>query len=215
MDMRPSLGINGFAKLTSVSRETLDRLGRYVDLLVAWNRRINLVGRGTIGDIWRRHILDSAQLFPLIPPKARSLVDLGSGAGLPGLILGVMGIPNIHLIESDKRKVVFLREALRVTATEATIHATRIDRVAPFDSDIITARGLAPLDELLSMSQPFCGPKTICLFLKGRKVEEELTDTVKTWNMRIDRQPSLTDESGCILRLEAPHDSGTRIHHSP
>lgn len=213
--MLPPLGIDGFAKLTSVSRETLDRLVRYVELLLAWNRRINLVGRTTIGDVWRRHILDSAQLFPLLPRNSRSLVDLGSGAGLPGLILGIMGLPNVHLIESDMRKIVFLREALRVTDTEATIHATRIDRVAPFRSDVVTARALAPLGELLKMAEAFRGSETVYLFLKGRKVDEELTNTVKTWNMRITRQPSLTDESGCILRLEAPHDSGTRVYHSP
>ena len=212
--MRPSLGISGFAKLTTVSRETLERLGRYVDLLTAWNRRINLVGRGTIGDVWRRHILDSAQLYPLIPTRAQTLVDLGSGAGLPGLILAIMGVPEVHLVESDTRKVVFLREALRVTGTNATIHATRIDRVAPFTADIITARGLTSLEELIEMSQPFRGPKTISLFLKGRTVEEELTDTVKMWNMRIDRQPSLTDDSGSILRLEAPHDPGSRVDHN-
>lgn len=211
--MQASLGINGFAKLTSVSRETLDRLKDYVDLLTAWNRRINLVGRDTIGDVWRRHILDSAQLFSLIPAKARTLVDLGSGAGLPGLVLAIMGAPEVHLIESDQRKVVFLREALRITKTGATIHPTRIDRVAPFVADVITARALAPLTELIDLSQRFRGSKTISLFLKGRRVEQELTDRVKTWNMRIARQPSLTDESGCILRLEAPYDPGPRIHH--
>jgi len=211
--MRPSLEINGFAKLTSVSRETLDRLKDYVDLLMAWNRRINLVGRDTIGDVWRRHILDSAQLFSLIPAKARTLVDLGSGAGLPGLVLAIMGTPEVHLIESDQRKVIFLREALRITNTRAILHPTRIDRVAPFAADVITARALAPLSELIELSQRFCGPRTISLFLKGRKIEQELTDTVKMWNMRIDRQPSLTDASGCILRLEALHDSGPGIDH--
>lgn len=211
--MRPSLGINGFAKLTSVSRETLERLKDYVDLLTAWNRRINLVGRDTIGDVWRRHILDSAQLFSFIPAKARTLVDLGTGAGLPGLVLAIMGAPDVHLIESDQRKVIFLREALRVTKTSAVIHPARIDRVTPFIADVVTARALAPLSELLETSQRFRGPKTISLFLKGRKVEQELTNTVKTWNMRIDRQPSLTDDSGCILRLEAPHDTGPGIHH--
>jgi len=213
--MRPSLGIDGFAKLTSVSRETLDRLEIYVNLLTAWNRRINLVGPATIGDVWRRHILDSAQLFPLIPSKARSLIDLGSGAGLPGLVLAIMGVPEVHLIESDTRKVVFLREALRVTRTAATIHAARIERVTPFKSDVITARGLASLAELLRISAAFRGPRTISLFLKGRKVEEELTDTVKLWNMRFDRQPSLTDESGSILRLEAPDEPGPRLSDHP
>ena len=197
------LGIAGFAKFADVSRETLDRLAKYVELLASWNRRINLVGRDTIGDVWRRHILDAAQLFPLIPREARRLVDLGSGAGLPGLVLAIMGVPEVHLIESDGRKAAFLREAVRVTEAPVTIHARRIDRVQPFIADIVSARALAPLAELLEISERFRGKRTICLFPKGRMVEEELTEATKAWHMRIDRQPSLTDPSGCILRLEA------------
>lgn len=200
---RAPLGMEGFAKLTGVSRETLDRLAKYVELLNSWTRRINLVGRDTLGDIWRRHILDSAQLFPLIPCEARKLVDLGSGSGLPGLVLAIMGVPEVHLIESDRRKAIFLREALRVTGAYAVLHAQRIDRVPAFPADVITARALAPLPELLEISERFLGPRTICLFLKGQRIEEELTEAAKTWHIRPHRQPSLTDPSGCILRLEA------------
>lgn len=200
---RAPLGMEGFAKLCGVSRETLDRLAKYVELLTSWTRRINLIGRDTVGDVWRRHILDSAQLFPLIPPKARSLVDLGSGAGLPGLVLSIMGVPEVHLIESDGRKAVFLREAVRVTGAPAIIHAQRIDRVSGLVADVVTARALAPLPELLAISERFLGPHSVCLFLKGRMVDEELTDVAKSWHTKLDRQPSLTDPSGCILRLEA------------
>jgi 16S rRNA (guanine527-N7)-methyltransferase len=208
----------GFAKLTDVSRETLDRLAKYVELLNSWTRRINLVGRDTLGDVWRRHILDSAQLFPLIPREARRLVDLGSGAGLPGLVLSIMGVPEVHLIESDGRKAVFLREAVRVTGAPAIIHAQRIDRVPAFAADVVTARALAPLSELLAISERFLGPQTVCLFPKGRMVEEELTEAAKAWHMRLDRQPSLTDPSGCILRLEAiarDPSAGTTRHPHP
>lgn len=212
---RVPLGPGGFVKITGVSRETLDRLSDYASLLIAWNRRINLVGRNTIGDLWRRHILDSAQLFPLIPREARSLVDLGSGAGLPGLILAIMGVPEVHLIESDTRKAAFLREAVRVTKAPATIHATRIDRVPRFSADVITARAFAPLPELMEVSQRFLGPRTVCLFLKGRTVEEELTEASKAWHMQVYRQPSLADPSGCILRLEAiARDPSTGSRHS-
>ncbi len=196
------LGPSGFAKLANVSRETLDRLVAYVELLTRWNRRINLVGRDTIGDIWRRHILDSAQLYPLIPPKARILVDLGSGAGLPGLVLSILGVPEVHLIESDGRKAVFLQEAVRVTGAAAIVHAMRIDRVKPFIADVVTARALAPVAQLLEISKPFLGPHSICLFLKGANVEQELTGIDKAWKMRLDRLPSVSDVSGCILRLE-------------
>jgi 16S rRNA (guanine527-N7)-methyltransferase len=215
---RAPLGIEGFAKLSGVSRETLDRLAKYVELLNSWTRRINLVGRNTLGDVWRRHILDAAQLFPLIPREARTLVDLGSGAGLPGLVLSIMGVPEVHLIESDGRKAVFLREAVRVTRASAILHAQRIDRVPALAADVVTARALAPLPELLALSERFIDPGTVCLFLKGRMVEEELTEAAKTWHTRLDRQASLTDPSGCILRLEAiarDNSAGSPRHPRP
>lgn len=199
---REPLGPDAFARIIAVSRETMDRLKAYVDLLVRWNQRINLVGRNTIGDVWRRHILDSAQLYAYISPHARILVDLGSGAGLPGLVLGILGVPELHLVESDNRKVAFLREALRITGTKANIHATRIDRVKPMVADTVTARALAPVSELLEISERFRGPGTRCLFLKGAGVETELTAAAEAWKMRLTRFPSVSDPSGCILQLE-------------
>ena len=200
---RSALGPEGFAKLSGVSRETLNLLSTYVDLLSAWNRRINLVGRNTIGDVWRRHILDSAQLYPLIPREARVLVDLGSGAGLPGLVLAILGFPEVHLIESDGRKAVFLREAIRVTGVRAVVLPTRLDRAKTPPADVVTARALAPLPDLLAISERFLAPSGICLFLKGRGIEDELTEAGKVWRMQPYRQRSLSDPTGCILRLEA------------
>src|SRR5437588_12718613 len=104
-----------FAAATGVSRETLARLDAYAELLRQWSPRINLVAASTLDDLWRRHVLDSAQLFPLLPPGAHSLIDLGSGAGFPGLVLAILGVPAVELIESDARKCAFLREAARGT----------------------------------------------------------------------------------------------------
>ena len=217
--MRAALGAGpltaeSFAKLTNVSRETLDRLCIYVELLTSWNRRINLVGRNTIGDVWRRHIFDSAQLYPLIPSSTRSLVDLGSGAGLPGLVLGIFGVPNCHLIDADGRKAVFLREAIRVTDAQATVHLARLDRAKVPPTDVVTARALAPLSELVEISQRFLNPGGVCLFLKGRSVDEELTELAKRWKIRAERRPSLSDPLGSIIRLEAtacdPHPHAPR-----
>jgi len=199
---RIPLGPGGFQKLTNVSRETLDRLIRYVDLLTAWNARINLVSHNTLGDVWRRHILDSAQLYPHIPQGAQMLIDLGSGAGLPGLILSILGVPVVHLIESDARKAVFLREAARVTGAAASLHAIRIEQMKPVVANVVTARALAPLSDLLAISERFRGPDTICLFLKGESVQEELTNARKEWKMTPRQSPSLSDPTGCILRLE-------------
>lgn len=192
-----------FAQQTNVSRETLARLERYAELLEKWNRRINLVGRGTIDDLWRRHMLDSAQLLPLIPDNTDSLVDLGSGAGFPGLVLAICGVKNVHLIESDRKKCAFLREASRETGAQATIHNKRVEEIESFQVDIVTSRALAPLPKLLDMAGRFMKKHSILLFLKGKRVDWELTEAAKEWNMRVDRFPSHTDPEGTILRLEA------------
>jgi len=192
-----------FARQAGVSRETLARLKRYAEMLEKWNRRINLVGRGTIDDLWRRHMLDSAQLLPLIPADAVSLVDLGSGAGFPGLVLAICGLENVHLIEADRKKCAFLREVAREADTRVTIHNKRIKEIESFQADIVTSRALAPLPKLLDMAVSFTKKHSILLFLKGRSADGELTEAAKEWNMRVDRIPSRTDPEGTILRLEA------------
>jgi len=192
-----------FAKAIDVSRETMARLERYATLLATWNKRINLVGASTIRDLWRRHMLDSAQLRWYIPKHARTLVDIGSGAGFPGLVLAIMGVPEVHLVESNQRKCAFLREAARVTGARVTIHCARAEALTPWPADVVTARALSPLPILLEYAEPFLTPKTICLFPKGRGVKEELTKTQKTWNITFDMLYSVTDPEGTILRLEA------------
>lgn len=196
------LGVLGFAVEAGVSRETMRRLEAYAELLVSWSARINLVGRATLDDVWRRHFLDSAQLRALIPEGTTSLVDLGSGAGFPGLVLSILGVPGVELIEADTRKAAFLREAARVTGAPALIRGCRIEAVAPHAVDVVTARACAPLDRLLTFAEYFIGPRTACLFLKGARAEEELTDAGKGWTMVSSRFPSRADPGGCILLLE-------------
>lgn len=200
-----------FAQRTGVSRETLDRLRRYVELLEKWNQRINLVGRGTMDDPWRRHMLDSAQLFPLIPDTTTSLADLGSGAGFPGMVLAIMGIENVHLMEADRKKCAFLREVARETGATVTIHNERIEEIESFQADIITSRALAPLAKLLDMAGPLAKKHSMLLFLKGRNVDLELTEAAKEWNIHPDKIPSQTEPDSFILRLEAI----SRVIHSP
>jgi 16S rRNA (guanine527-N7)-methyltransferase len=192
----------GFAALTDVSRETVERLEAYAELLKRWSGRINLVSRNTLGDLWRRHFLDSAQLLPFIPAKARSLVDLGSGAGFPGLVLAILGVPGVELIESDARKGVFLREAARIANAPVKIVDSRIEAAKPRCVDVVTARACAPLDKLLPLAQRFIGPKTVCLFLKGEHAEEELTAARRGWRMTTAQHPSRADPRGVILKLE-------------
>jgi 16S rRNA (guanine527-N7)-methyltransferase len=199
----PPLTAAGFAKLVPVSRETVERLQVYADLLVKWQAKINLVGPTTLPDLWRRHILDSAQLFGRLP--AGPVLDLGSGAGFPGLVLAIMGAGPVHLVESDARKCAFLREAARVTGAPAVVHNLRIEALAPFPIAAVTARALAPLAQLLDWAEPFLQQSVECLFLKGRNSEDELTQAGKTWMMKSERIPSLSDPSGLILHLCEVH----------
>jgi 16S rRNA (guanine527-N7)-methyltransferase len=191
-----------FAAETRVSRETLTRLEAYAALLAQWNERINLVARDSLRDPWRRHFLDSAQLLPLIPKGAGSLIDLGSGAGFPGLVLAILGVPGVELVESDVRKCAFLREAARIAQGPVTIHNTRIEALPAHPVGVVTARGCAPLDRLLLLAQGLIGPHTCCLFLKGERAEEELTAARRAWNMTASLHPSRSDPRGVIVALE-------------
>ena len=190
-----------FAEATGVSRETLGRLQRYAELLRAWNERVNLVGKGTIADLWRRHMLDSAQLFPLLPEGARVLVDLGSGAGFPGLVLAAMGVPEVHLIEADVRKCAFQREAARTMGITVTVHNARIEAASPITADVVTARALAPLGQLLDLAARFTSDRTFCVFLKGRGAQDELTEAEKRWTIDASLVPSRSDPEGSVLLI--------------
>ncbi|MGP1253989.1 MAG: 16S rRNA (guanine(527)-N(7))-methyltransferase RsmG [Kiloniellales bacterium] len=198
-------GPEDFLAETGVSRETLDRLQLYADLLVKWNRAINLVGPATLADLWRRHMLDSAQLLPLLPTRDElTLADLGSGAGFPGLVLALCGAGDVHLIESDQKKATFMRQVLRETGSVATVHCERIESISGLQVDVITARALAPLSQLLAYGAPLLKPDGLCLFLKGQGVADELTRLPKALQDKCDRIPSRSDLSGCVLRLEGP-----------
>jgi 16S rRNA (guanine527-N7)-methyltransferase len=196
------LGRRGFAEIVPVSRETLSRLEAYAALLIRWSARINLVGRDTLTELWRRHMLDSAQLRPLVPDSARDLIDLGSGAGFPGLVLAILGVPGVELVEADSRRSAFLREAARITETDVVIRTCRIQAVPPHPVDVVTARACAPLDRLLDLARPFLAADTLCLFPKGERFEQELTTARKRWTMAVSVEQSLSDRRGVILRLQ-------------
>jgi 16S rRNA (guanine527-N7)-methyltransferase len=198
----PPLDAAGFASIVSVSRETLARLEAYAELLVRWSARINLVGRDTLANLWRRHMLDSAQLRAFVPETALSLIDLGSGAGFPGLVLAILGVPQVELVEADARKAAFLREAARVTAADVVIRACRIAAIPPHPVDIVTARALAPLDRLLDLARSFIGSQTLCLFPKGERWAEELTLARKAWTIDVSMHDSIADPRGVVLCLK-------------
>jgi len=205
-----SFGPAEFAAAADVSRETLARLQRYADLLVDWNARHNLVSPGSLPDLWRRHFWDSAQLAALVPSEARTLADLGSGAGFPGLVLAELlrNRLSVTLHDSTAKKCAFLAAAAEAMELPIHIENRRMEDLNPKPFDVVTARACAPLPKLLGYAQNFLGPDGVCLLLKGQNVGSELTEAHKSWNMKVRQIPSLTDPSGVILELRelSPHD---------
>ena len=191
--------------LTPVSRETLDRLDRYVALLLDWQRHVNLVAPSTEPVLWTRHIADSLQLLALAP-EARVWADLGSGAGLPGLpiacaLAGTQGA-RVYLVESSAKKAAFLREAAQATGTPVIVHPTRIADFAkapPANIEVVTARAVAPLSDLLAGAYPLLKSGAIGLFPKGQGVDAELTEAAKYWRVEATLVPSRTDPKARVV----------------
>ena len=195
--------------LTPVSRETTERLDRFVELLLDWQRRINLIAPSTEPVLWTRHIADSLQLLALAP-KASVWADLGSGAGLPGLVMAcaLADRPGalVHLVESSSKKTAFLREAVRATDAPAVVHELRVAdfvKEAPANIEAVTARALAPLPELLAAAYPLLKTGARGIFPKGQDVEAELTEAAKCWNIQASLVPSLTDPAARIVSVKS------------
>lgn len=194
--------------LTPVSRETEARLDRYVDLLLEWQAKTNLVAPSTLPTVWTRHVADSLQLLALAP-KARTWVDLGSGGGFPGIVLACAMVEHegamVHLVERNAKKAAFLREALRITNAAGKIYPADIGDYVDSSSgpvDCVTARALAPLHMLLNYVEPLMKRGAKALFLKGQDVESELTEATKYWNINPHLHPSRTGGQGWIVELE-------------
>jgi 16S rRNA (guanine527-N7)-methyltransferase len=208
---RPISDPDGFAAAFDVSRETLDRLKLYVALLEQWQPRINLVASATLPEVWDRHIADSAQLLALAP-AARTWLDLGSGAGFPGLVIAIMAHggagPRVTLIESDRRKSAFLAEVSRQTGISVEIHTARIEQIATQAMlkpvEVVSARALAPLVRLISLSLPFFGDATLGLFPKGRDAESEVAQARANWAFDVEMTPSMTDAAARIVAVRRP-----------
>jgi len=195
--------------LVAVSRETVARLDRFAALLLDWHGRMNLIASSTVPTLWTRHIADSLQLVAIVP-RASKWADLGSGGGFPGVpiacALAEQREAEVHLIESNKKKAAFLREAVRVTGAPAVVHA---ERVADFakgfrgELDAVTARALAPLPELLSIAYPLLKRGARGLFPKGQDVEAELTQATKCWSIQVSLVPSRTDPKSRVVVIRA------------
>ncbi|MCX7351489.1 MAG: 16S rRNA (guanine(527)-N(7))-methyltransferase RsmG [Alphaproteobacteria bacterium] len=189
----------------NVSRESRDKIRTYVRLLLTWQQRINLIGPATVASVWDRHICDALQLLPLLPKDTRMIAELGSGAGIPGLVLAMAGGFKAHLYESNGKKAAFLREAARQTGTLAMVHNVRLETLRA-QSDLpevqcVVARALAPLPLLLDYAAPFLSRGAVGFFHKGQDVDTELTEATKYWRMAVTEHASQCDSRGVILEI--------------
>jgi 16S rRNA (guanine527-N7)-methyltransferase len=190
----------------NVSRETLERLKTYEALLRKWNQRINLVARSTLPDLWQRHFVDSMQIFDLAPPKVDHWVDLGSGAGFPGLVMAIMALDTgsparVTLVESDARKCAFLQTVIRETGARARVINDRIENIPPLGADVLSARALSDLGALLGFAELHMRPDGVAIFPKGENWQKEVTAAQTAWTFTSQLAKSKTEEGPVILTI--------------
>lgn len=193
------------AELLNVSRETLSVLRRYVDLLSRWQKSINLVSNASLDDVWRRHILDSGQLYNFLDEPGQLIMDIGSGAGFPGVVLAIMGAGShenpLNCVESDERKCAFLSVAARECDVPLKIINARLETLPAMKPRYITARALAPLEKLLDLTRSQHHSGLECLFLKGARYQEELTSLENSTNIKVEIRESLSSPESAVLKL--------------
>ena len=185
----------------NVSRETVDHLSVYLALLAKWQPHINLVSSATLAKAWRRHILDSAQLVVYLPDNGAHILDIGSGAGFPGLVLSIITGNKVTLVESDQRKSVFLQTVIRELGLWATVRNERIEAAPAIGASIVTARALSSVERMLLLLNRQLSSVERCLFLKGASLQEELTVLQGYPNIEHRIHPSVTSQDGAILEL--------------
>lgn len=192
-----------FARISGATADQMERLESYLDLLAEWNEKMNLVGPATLPDFWNRHVLDSAQLLDLAP-EARTWADLGTGAGLPGVVLAILGRGrpgfHVHLVESMQKRCRFLDEVVRRLDLPATVHNARAEDIR-LKADVVTARACAPLTRLLAFARPYLKQGALGLFLKGQDVQAELEQARRDWDLEAEVLQSRSDERGRIVKV--------------
>ena len=203
--MAPVWTVESLTQRFDFSRETLAKLEIHVALLKAWQAKFNLVAASTLPDLWTRHIADSLQLAGHLPAGSAPIADLGSGAGFPGLVLAAATGRMVHLVESNHKKAAFLGEVIRKAEIKAKVHACRIETIDWHALGewpcAVTARALAPLPQLLTLAEPLLRHGAIGLFAKGRDLDVELTESAKTWRLRFEVHPSISDSAGAVLKV--------------
>ncbi|MBY6090525.1 16S rRNA (guanine(527)-N(7))-methyltransferase RsmG [Maritimibacter alkaliphilus] len=198
--------MSGAGEALNVSRETLERLETYAELLKKWNPRINLVAKSTLDDLWTRHILDSLQVYEAAGTAEGKWVDLGSGGGFPGLVVAICAADqqpdlDVTLIESDQRKAAFLRSVLRETHTPGRVLAQRIEQADPQEADFLSARALADLGDLLGFAERHLAPEGITYFQKGARWKQEISAAETAWRFHWEAVESKTNPGAAILKI--------------
>lgn len=196
----------GFSQQYDVSRETLERLDTYARLLQKWNPAINLVAKSTLPNMWSRHFVDSAQIYDMAPTDTGLWVDIGSGGGFPGLVVAILAAEKnpqqtTVLVESDVRKSVFLRTVARDTGVSVDVRTERVENVQGLKSDVLSARALAPLSQLLTFAEQHLKANGFALFQKGATYKEELREALKTWQFDVEEIKSVTDKEAVVLKI--------------
>ena len=197
--------MKNFIDTYNVSRETFERLKAYEASLYEWQKKFNLVSNASLATAWERHFLDSVQLFKLIPETARTLIDFGSGAGFPGMVLAILAAEktpylNFRLVESITKKTLYLNEVKKITGlNNVEIINNRIENIKSVPVDVITSRAMCSLTELMQYAVRFVGPQTICIFPKGKKYPEEITAARKMWSFACQVVPSEVSDEGAVL----------------
>ena len=196
--------MENFCLKYDVSRETFLKLKSYQQLLSEWQGKFNLISNSTLDTAWERHFLDSAQLFKFIPKNAKVMFDFGSGAGFPGLVLAIMANEKtpylkINLVEATTKKTLYLNFVKEQLGINVNIINDRIEKIIPQRADIITSRALASLEELFQYVYKFCSRQTVCIFPKGKKYSEEISEASKEWSFDCRIVPSEVSEEGVVL----------------
>jgi 16S rRNA (guanine527-N7)-methyltransferase len=195
-------GPEEFQKETGISRDVLQKFQRYAEMLEEWNEKASLVGPVTLPQIWHRHFLDSAQTIPLLPKQAKTIADIGSGAGFPGLVLAAMGVENITLFERNTRKASFLQAVSKELGLNVEIMNLTTEEYPGESFDVITARAVADLSDLLYVTRKLRKPSSVLLFLKGKNLDAEIREAQKDWEIPdLRRIASVTDPQAAILRI--------------
>ena len=193
-----------FSEKYNVSCETIERLKTYQELLVEWQKKFNLVSNSSLENLWERHFEDSAQLYKYIPEKAESLIDFGSGAGFPAMVLALIAVEKtpylkVSMVESIKKKTLYLNEVASRTGVNVNIINDRIENLPEIKYDVITSRAMSSLVDLLGYAIRFCHKNTVCIFPKGKNYSLELAEAHKKWRFKCVIEPSDVSEEGKIL----------------